>query len=147
MPEAALPSAAFSRGMKFALIVARLLLCFAIAFALTVVIAVGVFGVGRRTASSPRVVGPAVDAAATTAVPSRPLPELKLQREFAALSFDHMTGMYPSPDGRIFVIEQAGRIMVFDSRPDVGRADVFLDIRDRVDSSSSEMGLLGFALA
>jgi glucose/arabinose dehydrogenase len=60
-----------------------------------------------------------------------------------------MTGLYQAPgdQSRYFALEQAGRIMVFDNRADASQAQVFLDIRDRVDSSSSEMGLLGLALA
>lgn len=78
-----------------------------------------------------------------------PLPRLRLERVFAALSFRQMTGMYQAPgDGsRFFVTEQVGRIMVFDNRADVERPQVFLDITDRVDASSSEMGLLGLAFA
>ena len=60
-----------------------------------------------------------------------------------------MTGMYTAPDGRgrIFVTEQAGRIMVFDAAASSPQASIFLDITDRVDSSSQEMGLLGLAFA
>ncbi|MBS4036417.1 MAG: PQQ-dependent sugar dehydrogenase [Ignavibacterium sp.] len=43
---------------------------------------------------------------------------------------------------RLFVIEQIGRIRVFDNRPDVNSYKTFLDITDRV-SSGGEMGLLG----
>jgi hypothetical protein len=52
-----------------------------------------------------------------------------------------MTGMYTAPDGRgrIFVTEQAGRIMVFDAASSSPQATTFLDITDRVDSSSQEM--------
>jgi len=47
---------------------------------------------------------------------------------------------------RIFIVEQQGRIKVFENRPDVTPADVkmFLDITDRV-SNGGEMGLLGLA--
>jgi glucose/arabinose dehydrogenase len=58
-----------------------------------------------------------------------------------------MTGLYQAPDGRFFVLEQAGRILVFENRNDVTQAQVFLDIRDRIDASGAEMGLLGMALA
>jgi glucose/arabinose dehydrogenase len=86
-------------------------------------------------------------AGATSSPASPPLPEVRLERAFPRLAFDHMTGMYPSPDGRMFVLEQRGRVLVFDASADPAQAEVFLDIRDRVDSSSTEMGLLGFALA
>jgi glucose/arabinose dehydrogenase len=45
---------------------------------------------------------------------------------------------------RLFVIEQVGRIRVFENRPDVNSFKTFLDITDRV-SSGGEMGLLGLA--
>ena len=47
---------------------------------------------------------------------------------------------------RIFIVEQAGRIKVFENRSDVTPSDVkmFLDITDRV-SNGGEMGLLGLA--
>ncbi len=43
--------------------------------------------------------------------------------------------------GRIFVLEKAGRILALNG----GEQQTFLDIRDRVGSSSSEQGLLGLA--
>lgn len=43
---------------------------------------------------------------------------------------------------RLFVVELAGRIKVFDNRSDVSTVKIFLDITDRV-SSGGEMGLLG----
>src|SRR5690554_4203432 len=45
---------------------------------------------------------------------------------------------------RVFVVEQAGRIKVFENRPDVSVTKTFLDITDSV-SSGGEMGLLGLA--
>jgi glucose/arabinose dehydrogenase len=44
--------------------------------------------------------------------------------------------------GRLFVVEQAGLIYVL-SGPDAVDKELFLDIRDLVDDSSNEMGLLG----
>ncbi|MPZ48253.1 MAG: glucose sorbosone dehydrogenase [Dehalococcoidia bacterium] len=76
-----------------------------------------------------------------------PLPDVRLQRVFPGLGFSRMTGLYQAPDGRFFVLEQLGRILVFEDRPDVSESQVFLDIRSKVDASGGEMGLLGFALA
>ncbi|GAB3988430.1 PQQ-dependent sugar dehydrogenase [Spirosoma daeguense] len=45
---------------------------------------------------------------------------------------------------RVFVVEQAGRIRVFDNDANVASAGTYLDIRSRV-SASGEMGLLGLA--
>jgi glucose/arabinose dehydrogenase len=72
---------------------------------------------------------------------------MQLERVFPALSFTQVTGMYESPDGRLFVLEQPGRIMVFENRQDVSEASTWLDIRDRVNSQGNEEGLLGLAFA
>src|SRR5262245_31351070 len=48
---------------------------------------------------------------------------------------------------RVFVVEQSGRILVFDNDGAVASARVFLDIRDRVTASNGELGLLGLAFA
>ncbi len=98
---------------------------------------------------------PAPEASATPAAtptqapPPEPLRSLRIERVFPALSFAKMTGIYEAPDGssRLFVVEQAGRILVFDNRPDVQEARVFLDIRERVLTAGAEEGLLGLAVA
>jgi len=46
---------------------------------------------------------------------------------------------------RVFVVEKAGRILVFQNNPQVQSWQVFLDLTGRVDSNSSEQGLLGLA--
>ncbi|GAB4420121.1 MAG: PQQ-dependent sugar dehydrogenase [Bacteroidia bacterium] len=68
------------------------------------------------------------------------------------VAFPHLTFARPvdlqSPgngDTRLFVVEQAGVIQVFDNQPDAAQAAVFLDIQDRVDDGSNEEGLLGLA--
>ncbi len=47
--------------------------------------------------------------------------------------------------GRLFVVEQAGIIRVFENSAAAGVAGVFLDIRARVDDGGNEEGLLGLA--
>jgi glucose/arabinose dehydrogenase len=59
-------------------------------------------------------------------------------------------GAAPDGSNRLFVLEQAGRILVFPNDPNVSGAElsVFLDIRDpagEVNDSGNEMGLLGLA--
>jgi glucose/arabinose dehydrogenase len=90
---------------------------------------------------------PAATAASSSA--TAPLAQVPVSRAFPALTFSNMTGMYEIPDGsnRFAVTEQAGRIMVFDDKPDVTRASVLLDIRDRVNTDGTEEGLLGLAFA
>ena len=78
--------------------------------------------------------------------PTGPLPRLRLERVFPNLSFATMTGLYQGQDGRFYVLERPGRILTFENSPSA-QPQVFLDIRDKVDDSGSEMGLLGFALA
>src|SRR3989304_6236985 len=73
---------------------------------------------------------------ASPTIPRGSLPVLRLERAFPALAFVNMTGLYQAPDGRFFV-----------RRQDAAQASVFLDITDRVNSSASELGLLGLAFA
>lgn len=51
----------------------------------------------------------------------------------------------PGREGELFVVEQQGRIHVFDRDPSVSGTTVFLDIRDKVNDRSNEEGLLGLA--
>jgi glucose/arabinose dehydrogenase len=46
--------------------------------------------------------------------------------------------------GRIFIVEQGGKIFIVDNQND-SKAELFLDISDRVDDSANEKGLLGLA--
>lgn len=47
--------------------------------------------------------------------------------------------------GRLYVLERVGRVFVY--QIESGQLDLFLDMRDRVGSGSSEQGLLGLAFA
>ena len=49
---------------------------------------------------------------------------------FPNLSFDDPVGVHHAGDGsnRIFVVEQEGRIKVFDNNPDVSSVEMFLNI-------------------
>lgn len=75
---------------------------------------------------------------ALTAVHS--YPALRFERP---LFLTHAPG---DPD-HVFVVEQSGRILVFEDRDDVTDAAVFLDLRDRVRTRHNEEGLLGLAFA
>jgi glucose/arabinose dehydrogenase len=86
--------------------------------------------------------------AAAGADATGPLPQVKLQR-LGNLTFRNMTGMYEVPGviNRYIVLEKPGRLMTYDAN-DLNKAPgVFMDIADRVDDSSSELGLLGLAFA
>jgi glucose/arabinose dehydrogenase len=72
---------------------------------------------------------------------------LTLQRVFAGLpSFTSPVAMLQAPrdNSRWFVVEQAGRVRVFDNNPAVAATTVFVDIAARV-TSGGEAGLLGMA--
>lgn len=66
---------------------------------------------------------------------------------FPNLSFSRpITIQDPGDDsGRLFVVEQQGLIRVFDNSQSASEAPTFLDIRDQVDDSGNEEGLLGLA--
>ncbi len=72
--------------------------------------------------------------------------QYEVVKAFPDLSFSNPVDFQNSGDGtnRIFVVEQAGIIKVFQNNPGASSEKVFLDIRDRV-ASGGEMGLLGLA--
>ncbi len=76
-----------------------------------------------------------------------PLTELRVEPAFPNLSFDRMVHLTCPDDGtsRLFLVLQPGRIMGFDNHSNVTSTEAFLDIRDRVNDSSEEEGLLGLA--
>ena len=73
--------------------------------------------------------------------------EIKIEVAFVNLDFTRPVDLQHAGDGsnRLFVVEQAGVISVFDNDPSVASASVFLDIEDRVRDSANEEGLLGLA--
>lgn len=75
------------------------------------------------------------------------LPRVLMLREFPSLSFRRPVCITNAGDGRnrLFVLEQRGRIMVFENRSDVPNARVFLDINDKVFMRHNEEGLLALA--
>ncbi len=71
---------------------------------------------------------------------------LGLQRAFPNLSFTAPVLLLQAPhsSARWYVVEQAGRVRVFDNEPNVAASTIFVDIAARV-RSGGEMGLLGLA--
>lgn len=69
-----------------------------------------------------------------------------LENAFPNLTFNRPVEFTPAGDGsnRVFVVEQEGRIVVFENKPTTKKTAVFLDIRNKV-SSEGEMGMLGLA--
>ena len=77
----------------------------------------------------------------------QPAVPLTVQRVFASLpSFSSPVAMLQAPGDstRWFVVEQAGRVRVFDNNPAIAVTAVFVDIAGRV-TSGGETGLLGMA--
>jgi glucose/arabinose dehydrogenase len=73
--------------------------------------------------------------------------QFRLVEAFPNLSFSRPVDFQvPDDDSdRVFVVEQAGLIRVFEHETDVGGAEVFLDIEERVRDQGNEEGLLGLA--
>jgi glucose/arabinose dehydrogenase len=80
----------------------------------------------------------------TPSAPTSGLPEVSIDRVFADLGFDRMTGAYQDGAGNWYVTEQIGRISRI---PPDGQSALVLDLTDRVSTGGNEEGLLGFALS
>ena len=76
-----------------------------------------------------------------------PLSKMAVEQAFPNLSYSGMVHLTYPDDGtnRLFLVLQPGRILAFDNHRDIGSSVTFLDIRDRVNDSSTEEGLLGLA--
>ncbi len=68
-----------------------------------------------------------------------------VEKAFPNVSFTRPVDLQNCGDDRIFVVEQAGRIISFRNDPFTAISSVFLDIHDRVNSIGNEEGLLGLA--
>ncbi len=75
------------------------------------------------------------------------LAEMQLRPVFTQLSFSRPIYLFHAADNsnRIFVVEKAGIIKVFQNDENIESATTFLDIRSSVNSSPSEAGLLSMA--
>ena len=73
-------------------------------------------------------------------------PRIDVVPTFPNLAFESAVALVSPEDGsnRFFVSEQDGRILVFANDPDTTRADLFLDIREKV-TTGFEEGLIGIA--
>lgn len=100
---------------------------------------------------NPPAAEPGLDARPTNTTCLAPQPpstdsSVQLTRVFGDLSFSNTVGLLHEPgnDDRWYVIEQAGRVRVFDNSTNPNLR-TFIDIRDRVDSGPGEAGLLAMA--
>lgn len=87
-----------------------------------------------------------VDSVATGTSNSAPVLAFRTVNAYPKLKFEAPIEYTHANDGtnRVFVVEQAGRIRVFDNNANATSAGVYLDIRDKV-AYGGEMGLLGLA--
>ncbi len=69
--------------------------------------------------------------------------QVVLEPAVSNLTFTAPVDIQTDGSDRLFVVERRGVIRVFDNVPAVAQSETFLDIRDRVDPSGGEMGLLG----
>jgi glucose/arabinose dehydrogenase len=74
----------------------------------------------------------------------------QLVEEFPNLTFDRPLGLQDPGDdsNRLFVVEQTGKILVFENSASVTNSTVFLDLSDKITKSNirgNEEGLLGLA--
>ncbi len=78
---------------------------------------------------------------------SRASGEVSLERVFPRLGFERPLGLLQAPgrDDRWFVVEQRGTVLAFANDAHAARAEVFVDIRGRVEDGPNEAGLLGMA--
>ncbi len=75
------------------------------------------------------------------------LPRVRMVPAFPRLRFERPLCLAAPPDGsgRLVVVEQRGVARIFAARPETDRAEVFLDIADRVRTVHNEEGLLALA--
>lgn len=110
--------------------------------------AVSVVAVAAACADQQQADGPTVTVDRTDSGPGEGnLPTISLSPAFGNLTFLRPVQVTHAGDNsdRLFVLEQPGRVVVFENRPSVEAFEVFLDIRERVYMGHNEEGLLAIA--
>jgi glucose/arabinose dehydrogenase len=84
---------------------------------------------------------------AATVATAQTLPRVRLQSTFPTLTLDRPIWMSEAPDhsGRLFIVEQAGRIVIVQKGSDGSASKEFLNIVDRHPFVDNEEGLLSVA--
>ena len=82
-----------------------------------------------------------------TTMTDESLPTVGLSQAFPRLTFTRPVYLTHAGDGtdRLFLLDQRGRILAFENRPDVAEAKEFLDLRPKVHMGHNEEGLLALA--
>ena len=90
---------------------------------------------------------PSVQETENTDVPGPLSVQLELTEAYPDLTFEKPLYFTAPNDesGLAYVVEQTGKILVFEDRADAAEASVFLDLSDRIDTGGTEKGLLGLA--
>lgn len=102
---------------------------------------------GRRLLATSLTFATALLWNSSTTYSAENLPPISVKVAFPELKFKRPVAMATPKDGsgRLFVVEQDGRVVVFPNKPDVNKASVFLDIHEKVNREGNEEGLLGLA--
>jgi len=127
--------------MKQLIMFGRTLITFAISLAATSGVAMLLSFACQRDEQSTFA---GVDSMAVGTGTSATAPALKTVNAYPKLKFEAPIEYTHANDGtnRVFVVEQAGRIRVFDNNANAASAGMYLDIRNKV-AYGGEMGLLG----
>ena len=83
-----------------------------------------------------------------TATDAGDVPALQVRRLFPGITLRRPVQAVQAPgdDAHLYVLEQAGRVMRLDlTKPDATEPEVWLDIREQVNSAGNELGLLSIA--
>ncbi len=128
------------RSRKYALILGVVVFAVAILLAST-----QLFGVNNTSRDAELVVDK--DIPAEDEINFGSVQEISIQVAFPQLTFPRMVFLTHPGDSsnRIFVVLQPGQIVVFNNTREVDSFEIFLDIRERVNDSGNEEGLLGLA--
>jgi glucose/arabinose dehydrogenase len=86
-------------------------------------------------------------AAATLTASAQPIPKVKLRPAFPALTVERALWISEAPDGsgRLFIVEQAGQIVIVQKGTDGAASSEFLNITNRHPYLSDEEGLMSMA--
>lgn len=102
-----------------------------------------------RASASPPAFAPGSSPSAAPSSPSASgaFPAIRLEPVAPKGTFDRPVGMDTRADwpNKLYIVEQAGRILVLDRERLQDRPSVVLDITDRVEDDGNEQGLLGLA--